>query len=48
MDALERELVIELIDRITVHEGGEIDICFKFPDELRRAREFMAENKQRT
>lgn len=48
MDALERELVIELIDRITVHEGGEIDICFKFPDELRRAREYMAENKQRT
>ena len=44
VEALDRELVIELIDRITVHEGGRIDICFKFPDELKRMQDYLSEN----
>ncbi len=42
--ALSRELVIELIDRIIVHEGGAIDIHFKFPDELKKLKEYIADN----
>ena len=41
---LDRELLIELVDNILVYEGGRIDIRFKFPDELKKLQEYIAEN----
>jgi len=43
---LTREIVVDLIRVIHIHEGGHIDIEFNFADQHRRATEFV-ENNQR-
>ena len=42
---LNREIIIELVDKILVHEGGELTIVFKFADEFKFLTELIAENK---
>ena len=42
---LSRELLVELVDRILIHEGGGIDIHFKFADSYKLAAEYINENK---
>lgn len=44
IETLSRELLIELVDRIIIYEGGKIEIIFNFPDEMRRVQEFIEEN----
>ncbi|MFM9277601.1 DUF4368 domain-containing protein [Paenibacillus jiagnxiensis] len=44
IDKLTREILIELIDHIKVHEGGDISIRFKFADEYRRVTEYIEVN----
>ena len=44
IDSLSRELLIELVNRIIVHEGGELEINFNFPDALKKARDYIEEN----
>lgn len=41
---LSREILIELVDSITVHEGGNISIVLRFADELRRVQEYIEVN----
>lgn len=43
--SLTRELLIELVDKILIHEGGSIDIHFRFADSYRLAAEYIEENK---
>ena len=45
IDKLTREILIELVDYIKVHEGGDISIRFKFADELRRIMEYVEINR---
>ena len=42
--ALSREVVIETVDSIIVHEGGNVRIVLRFADELRRIQEFIETN----
>ena len=42
---LSRDIIIELIDCIYVHENGDITIKFKFEDEFKRIREYIENNK---
>lgn len=42
---LSRELLVELVDRILIHEGGDIDIHFKFADSYKLAAEYVEANK---
>lgn len=44
IDKLTRDILIELVDHIKVHEGGNISIVFRFADELRRIKELIALN----
>lgn len=44
IDKLTREILIELVDCIKVHENGNISIVFRFADELRRIEEFIELN----
>ena len=44
IDKLTRDILIELVDHIKVHEGGNISIVFRFADELRRIKEMIALN----
>jgi len=44
IDKLTREILIELVDVIKVYEGGDINIKFKFADELRRIIEYIEVN----
>lgn len=44
IDRLTREILIELVDHIKVHEGGDISIRFKFADEYRRITEYIEVN----
>lgn len=44
IDKLTREILIELVDHIKIHEGGYISIVFRFADELRRIQEFIEVN----
>ncbi|MGO5114420.1 recombinase family protein [Candidatus Avoscillospira sp. LCP25S3_F1] len=44
IDKLTRNILIELVDHIKVHEGGNISIVFRFADELRRIKEVIARN----
>lgn len=44
IEALSRDVLIELIDHIKVFEGGNISIVFRFADELRRVQEFIEAN----
>lgn len=41
---LSREVLIELVDSITVYEGGNISIVLRFADELRRVQDFIEIN----
>ena len=41
---LSREVLIELVDSIVVHEGSNISIILRFADELRRVQEFIEAN----
>ena len=41
IDKLTREILIELVDQIKVHENGNISIKFKFADQLRRIMEYI-------
>ena len=45
---LTREIVIELIDCIYVHESGDITIRFKFTDEYERILEYIKMNEELT
>ena len=44
IDKLTRDILIELVDHIKIHEGGYISIVFRFADELRRIQEFIEVN----
>lgn len=46
IDKLTREVLIELVDYIKVHENGNISVKFKFADELRRIMEYIEINTQ--
>jgi hypothetical protein len=43
--SLTRKLLLELIDEILVHEGGNITIKFKFDDAYKEALEYIEINK---
>lgn len=43
--SLNRGILVELVDTIWVHEGGEITIDFNFADEFQKAAEFVENNK---
>lgn len=45
---LDRNLLIELVDTIYIHENKEITILFRFADELERILEFVEMNSQDT
>lgn len=45
LKCLTRNVVIELIDEILVHEGGNITVKFKFNDEFEKAAEYIELNK---
>ena len=42
---LSRDIMMELIDCIYVHENGNITIKFKFEDEFKRCQEYIENNK---
>ena len=44
IDELTRDVLIELVDHIEIHEGGNISIVFRFADELRQIQEFIEVN----
>ena len=44
IDALTREILVELIDHIKVYENGNISVRFKFADELRKIAEYIEIN----
>lgn len=44
IEALTRDVLIELVDHIKIYEGGNISIVFRFADELRRIQEFIEVN----
>lgn len=44
INALSREILIELIDQIKVYENGNISVRFKFADELRKIAEYIESN----
>ena len=45
LSELSRDIIIELIDCIYVHENGDITIKFKFEDEFKRIQEYIENNK---
>ncbi|WP_312280667.1 recombinase family protein [Oscillibacter sp.] len=46
IDKLTREVLIELVDHIKVHENGNISVKFKVADQLRRVMEYIEINTQ--
>ena len=46
--SLTRDIIIELIDCIYIHEGGRITIKFKFADEYNRILEYIKTNEELT
>lgn len=42
---LTRDIVVQLIDMIYIHEGGNITIQFKFEDEFKKAVEYIENNR---
>ena len=46
IDTLTRAMVVELSDKIYVHEGGRITISFKFTDAYEKALEYIELNKE--
>lgn len=45
IESLTRAMVVDLIDKIYVHEGGRITIAFKFTDAYEKALEYIELNK---
>ena len=45
IEKLTRPLLIELVDEILVHEGGDIEVVFKFRDSYAKAVEYIEMNK---
>ena len=45
---LTRDIIVELIDCIYVHESGDITIKFKFEDEYERILEYIKINEELT
>ena len=43
IDSLTREMIVELIEMIYVHEGGTITVEFKYQDEYQRLLDLMQE-----
>ena len=43
IDSLTREMIVELIEMIYVHEGGTITIEFKYQDEYQRLLDLIQE-----
>lgn len=43
---LERGILVELVDTIYVHEGGELTIQFNFADQHRRILEYIESNRR--
>ena len=46
IDKLTREVLIALVDVIYIHEGGAIEIVFKFQDAFLHAAEYINNNKE--
>ena len=46
IDKLTREVLIELVEYIKIHENGNISVKFKFADEIRRISEYIQINTQ--
>ena len=46
IDSLNRPMVVELIDEILVHEGGNITIKFKFNDAYENVVNYIEMNKE--
>ncbi len=46
IDKLIREVLVELVNYIKVYENGNINVKFKFADELLRVMEFIKINTQ--
>lgn len=46
IDKLTREVLVELVDHIKIHENGNISVKFKFADGLRRVMEYIEINTQ--
>lgn len=46
IDALTRDILIELVDQIKVYEGGRISIVFRFADEMRKVLNYIDASKQ--
>ncbi|TCL55389.1 DNA invertase Pin-like site-specific DNA recombinase [Kineothrix alysoides] len=46
IDKLTREVLVELVDHIKVHENGNISVKFKVADQLRRVMEYIEINTQ--
>lgn len=44
VESLSREMLLELVDKILVHEDKSITICFKFRNELEQCREILELN----
>ncbi len=44
IEALNREILVELVDYIRVYENGNISVKFKFADELRKIAEYIEIN----
>jgi len=44
IDKLTRDILVELVEQIKIHENGNISVKFKFADELRRVSEFIEVN----
>ena len=44
IEALNREILVELVDHIKVYENGNISVKFKFADELRKIAEYIEIN----
>ena len=46
IDHLERAILVDLVETINVHEGGEITIVFRFQDQYHLVMEFVENNQQ--
>ena len=46
LDRLTREVLVELVDVIYVHEGGELTIQFRFADAFGQASEYIEQNRE--
>lgn len=47
IDALTREVLIELVDQIKIHEGGDIVVSFKYKDDMRHVWEYIEVNTEK-